>query len=279
MKWLFPVFLLALACCTTEVSERQLLRPVAGGTLSQAHLAQAAPAYAMTRQDIVAPDGARLHAVHLRQPGARTTILYFGGNGYTIGRFGAWTASVFAPLGVDLFIVDHRGYGQSQGVPTIAAMEADALAVFDHVAALPDMEAKRIVLHGHSLGSFIAGHVGARRSTGGVVLESSVTTAEDWVRAATPGAAKAFVKVRIEEQLKGRGNLANMALIDEPLLILVGEKDRTTPPRLSEALFAASPLPPDRKRLTLVAGAGHTDVMTRPQAIAAYRNFFTEPAR
>jgi pimeloyl-ACP methyl ester carboxylesterase len=63
------------------------------------------------------------------------------------------------------------------------------------------------------------------------------------------------------------------------LLILVGEKDRTTPPRLSQALFAASPLPPDRKRLILVAGAGHTDVMTRPLAIAAYRNFLTEPAR
>jgi fermentation-respiration switch protein FrsA (DUF1100 family) len=106
-----------------------------------------------------------------------------------------------------------------------------------------------------------------------------VTTSEDWVRAATPGAAKAFVKVRIEEGLKGRGNLQNMALIDEPLLILVGEKDKTTPPRLSQALFAASPLPSDRKRLTLVAGAGHSDVMTRPQAIAAYRAFLTEPAR
>src|SRR5687768_6155374 len=130
----------ALAACTAEVSERQLLRPVAGGTLSQESLSRAAPAYTMIRRDIVAPDGARLHAVHLRQPGARMTILYFGGNGYTIGRYGAWSASVFAPLGVDLILVDHRGYGQSQGVPTVAAMEADALAVFDHVAALPGMD-------------------------------------------------------------------------------------------------------------------------------------------
>jgi fermentation-respiration switch protein FrsA (DUF1100 family) len=158
-------------------------------------------------------------------------------------------------------------------------MEADALAVFDHVAALPGMDAGRIVVHGHSLGSFMAGHVAAHRPTGGVVLESSVTTAEDWVHAATPGAAKAFVKVRIQDDLKGRGNLRNMALIEEPLLILVGEKDKTTPPRLSQALFAASPMPTDRKRLTLVAGAGHSDAMTRPQAIAAYRNFLTETSR
>jgi hypothetical protein len=274
--------LLALAtpcACTAEVSERQLLRPVAGGTLTQDALAKAAPAYSMERRDIAAPDGARLHIVHLRQPGARTTILYFGGNGYTIGRYGAWSASVFAPLGVDLILVDHRGYGLSQGVPTVTAMEADALAVFDHVAALPDMDAGRIVLHGHSLGSFIAGHVAARRPTGGVVLESSVTTSEDWVRATTPGAARAFVKVRIEEGLKGRGNLHNMALIDEPLLILVGEKDRTTPPRLAQALFAASPLGPDRKVLTVVPGANHVDVMTQPEAIAAYRRFLAGVAR
>ena len=268
-----------LGACTAEVSERQLLRPVAGGTLTQEALARAAPAYSMDRRDIAAPDGARLHIVHLRQPGARTTILYFGGNGYAIGRYGAWSASVFAPLGVDLILVDHRGYGQSQGVPSVAAMEADALAIFDHVAALPGMDPGRIVLHGHSLGSFIAGFAAARRPTGGGVLESSVTTSEDWVRAATPGAAKAFVKVRIEQGLKGRGNLQNMALIDEPLLILVGEKDRTTPPRLSQALFAASTLPPDRKRLTIVPGAGHADAMTRPEAIAAYRVFLTERTR
>jgi fermentation-respiration switch protein FrsA (DUF1100 family) len=265
----------ALAACTAEVSERQLLRPVAGGTLTQEAVSKVAPGYSVTRRDIVAPDGARLHVVHLTQPGARTTILYFGGNGYTIGRFGAWTASVFAPLGVDLLLVDHRGYGQSEGVPSIAAMESDSIAIFDQAVTWPGIDQSRTIIHGQSLGSFIAGYLAAHRPSGGVVLESSVTTAEDWVRAATPGAAKAVVKVRIEEGLKGRGNLQNMALIDEPLLILVGAKDRTTPPRLSQALFAASPLGPDRKALTIVPGGNHVDVMTRPEAIAAYRNFLT----
>ena len=140
------------------------------------------------------------------------------------------------------------------------------------------MDPGRILVHGQSLGSFIADHVAAHRPTGGVVLESSVTTSEDWVRAATPGAAKAFVNVRIEEGLKGRGNLRNMALIDEPLLILVGEKDGTTPPRLSQALFAASPLGPDRKALAIVPGGSHVDVKTRPEAIAAYRLFLARAA-
>ena len=64
-----------------------------------------------------------------------------------------------------------------------------------------------------------------------------------------------------------------MAAIEEPLLILVGSADRTTPPALSERLYAASPLPPARKTLAVIEGANHTDVLTRPAAIAAYRAF------
>jgi len=262
-----------LAGCTAEIRESDFIRPLRDGPLSPQAVAAVAPAYALTEHRIERPDGGRLYAVHLRQPGSRATILYFGGNGYTIGRYGAWTASVFAPVGVDLMIVDHRGYGLSEGRTGIAAMEEDALASFDYLRGLLGGGA-RIVLHGHSLGSFIAGHVAANRPAAGVALESSATTTEQWVAASTPGAFKPFIrKVEIAEQLRGRGNLANMARIDEPLLLLVGAKDRTTPPRLSQGLYAASPLPPARKTLRTIASAGHEDVMTKPETIRAYRVF------
>ena len=271
-----PATLLLLCACTAEISEDYLMRPVAGGTLGEAELTKAAPVYSLTRHSISAPDGARLHAVLLRQPGARATVLYFGGNGYVMSPFGAWTASVFAPLKVDLMLVDHRGYGLSEGRPTAEAMAADGLAVFDYLSGL---KTAPIVLHGQSLGSFTAGHVAAHRSAAGAVLESSATTTEDWVKAGTPGAAKPFVKVKIAENLRGRGNLANMAKIEEPLLLLVGAKDDMTPPKLSQALHDASPLPPTRKTLAVVPGAGHNNVMTRPQAIAAYRAFLDRIGR
>jgi fermentation-respiration switch protein FrsA (DUF1100 family) len=269
----------ATAGCSAQIGEQQLLRPIPGGTLTGEALAAAAPAYSVSRHSIPAADGARLHAVLLRQQGARGTVVYHGGNGYTIGRFGAMTAAFFAPLGVDLMIVDHRGYGLSEGKPTAAALEADALAAFDYLAALPGVDAARIVVHGQSLGSFAAGHVAASRPTAGVVLESSVTTTEDWVKAQTRGAAGAVVKVKIGESLKGRGNLANMPAIDEPLLILVGSADRTTPPHLSQALYSASPLSPDRKTLVVAKGAGHNDVLMTPDATAAYRRFLAQVLR
>lgn len=265
-----------LAGCTAHIGEAQLLRPVRGGALSAEAVEGAAGVYAISEHWIAAPDGVRLSAVLLRQPGARATILYFGGNGFTIERFGAFVAGRFAPLGVDVMIVDHRGYGRSQGRPTQANLEADGVAAFDYLSGALRVPASRIVVHGQSLGSFIAGRVAAERPTGGVVLESSATTTEDWVAANLRGARRLLVRAEIDPALRGRGNLANMPRIEEPLLILVGRDDRTTPPSLSQALYAASPLPAGSKTLAIVAGAGHNNVLLQPAAIDAYRSFLAE---
>jgi fermentation-respiration switch protein FrsA (DUF1100 family) len=272
-RTILALLLIPLAACTTHIGEAQLLRPIAGGALSEEAVEGAAGAYEMSDHWIAAPDGARLSAVLLRQPGARGTILYFGGNGFTIERFGAFVAGIFAPLGVDVMIVDHRGYGRSEGRPTQANLEADGVAAFDYLEGVLHVPASRIVVHGHSLGSFIAGRVAAERPTGGVVLESSATTTEDWIAANLRGARRLVVRAEIDPALRGRGNLANMARIEEPLLLLVGGADRTTPPSLSQALYAASPLPTGRKTLAIVSVAGHNDVLLKPEAIAAYRAF------
>ena len=219
----------------------------------------------MSEHWITAPDGVRLNAVLLRQPGARGTILYFGGNGFTIGRYGGYVAEVFAPLGVDVLIVDHRGYGRSEGAPTQANLEADGVVAFDYLTGTLGVAPSRIVVHGQSLGSFIAGHVAAERPAAGVVLESSATTTEDWVNANLRGVKRAFVRARIDPSLQGRGNLANMARIEEPLLLLVGGADRTTPPILSQRLYAASPLPPERKTLLIAPGANHVNTLRQPE--------------
>lgn len=261
-----------LSACSVSIGEEQLLRSVSGGTLTQEALAAAAPDYRLTRHMIPAADGVKLHAVHLQKPGARSTILYFGGNGYTIGRFGALTAAIFSPLNVNLMIVDHRGYGSSEGAPTAAKVQADGLAAFDHLARLPGVDPSRIVVHGQSLGSFIAGHVGASRNTAGVVLESSITTAEEWVKAR---AGNAPVRIRVANSLKGQGNLRNMTSLTEPLLLLVGSLDKVTPPILTERLYKASSLPGGRKSFVVVEGASHNDVLLKPSAIKAYQEFLS----
>jgi uncharacterized protein len=265
--WLAVALLLVASGCTARIDESSLIHPVKAGALDPASLTGTAARYTAEQHWIERPNAVRLHAVLLRQPGATATILYFGGNGYAIGRHGAWTASVFAPLGADVMIVDHRGYGLSTGTPTIAAGEADGLAAFDYLARV---RGGPILVHGHSLGSFIAGHVAAQRDTAAAILESSATTTEEWVASRTGGVTGNVIKVRIDDALKGRGNAQNVSRIEEALLILVGGKDKTTPPILSQRLYEASRLPADRKTLVLVPEAGHSNVMEGRVAHAAY---------
>jgi uncharacterized protein len=265
--WVSALLAVAPPAGAAQLTEEVLLRPVPGGTVTQEAVSAVAPAYRVTDHTIVAADGTRLHAVLLRQPNARGVVLYFGGNGYTIGRFGAPVAAVFAPLGVDLMIVDHRGYGMSEGRPTVAALESDSLAAFDYLAALPGVDRARIIVHGQSLGSFTAGHIAARRPTAGVVLESTITSAEQWAAMMMGEGAT------IADALRGRGNLRYMRRIEEPLLLLVGADDRVTPASFSQTLFDASLLPAGRKMLAVVPGAGHNDALARPDALAAYQRF------
>ena len=267
---------LGLAACTVVVDERSLIHPVRAGALAPASLTGPAAAYTAEQLWIDRPDGARLHAVLLRQPGARATVLYFGGNGFTIGQHGAWTANMFARLGVNLMIVDHRGYGLSSGTAALRTGEGDGIAAYDRLAALTRGP---IVVHGHSLGSFVAGHVAANRDTAAAVIESSATTTEDWVAASAGGVARALVKVKIADELKGRGNLANVARIDEPLLVIVGGKDKTTPPALSRKLYDASPLAPGRKQLVVVPEAGHDNVMLARIVHQAYARLIASLTR
>jgi alpha-beta hydrolase superfamily lysophospholipase len=274
MKALLAAALFLLtAGCTARIDERSLVHSVKAGALDPAALAKAAPRFTAEQHWIERPDGVRLHAVMLRQPGAKATILYFGGNGYAIGHYGAWTANTFMPLGANVMIVDHRGYGLSTGAASITTGEEDALAAHDYLRQLTPQP---ILVHGHSMGSFMAGHVAAHRDTAAAILESSATTTEEWVASRTGGITGKLVRVRIDPALKGRGNAANVTRIAEPLLIVVGGKDRTTPPVLSQRLYEASPLPTGRKQLVVVPQANHNNVMIAKTVHAAYARLLAE---
>lgn len=265
---------LASGCYTVRLTESGIYVPQTAPALTAEALAERASGYTLEPQTIIARDDARLTGVLLRRPGADRTVLYFGGNMFTVGKNGPGLASRLAPLGVNLMMVDYRGYGASAAAqPGASLLMSDALAVFDHLAAAPGVEASKVVVHGQSLGSFMAGHVAAQRPTAGVVLESSATTAEAFARANIPGFARPFVRLDIAESLRGQGNLQQMTRLAEPLLLLVGSEDEVTPASFSRELFQASTLPAGRRRLSVVPGAGHNDVLAHPAAVRAYGDF------
>src|SRR5690606_18589089 len=139
-----------------------------------------------------------------------------------------------------------------------------------------------LIVHGQSLGSLMAGHVAAGRTLDGLVLESSITTTDDWIghaRAQRPLWQRALVRrVNVDTALSGLGNLLVAHALDEPVLFVVGELDTLTPPAFSRRLFDAAPGPADRKTLLVVRGAGHNDAALSPAFREAMRAFVARAA-
>jgi 3-oxoadipate enol-lactonase len=72
--------------------------------------------------------------------------------------------------------------------------------------------------------------------------------------------------VAVQETIRDRvDSRATLATVDVPVLVLVGEEDRLTPPADSEAMVAALP----DARFSRIAGAGHLAPLERPDEVAA----------
>ncbi len=260
--------LLALSGCVTyTVGPGHVLHPkrdrAAGLVLDPAEVRAAVPGTTAEPWSVARPDGAVLRGAWVRHdgvPAGRPTVLYFGGNGFRISSLGMKKLVPLLRLGLDVVMLDHRGYGQSGGAASVDSLKADALAVFDAVAS--EAGAGRVVAHGHSLGSFLASHVGAERQAGAVVLENSATTTGDYVRSrySLYPILRPFVRFRIDDALAGEGSLGPVGEITEPLLIVAGAGDARIPAWMSRRLYDASPLAPGRKRLEVFEGAGHNRV-------------------
>jgi alpha-beta hydrolase superfamily lysophospholipase len=258
--------------CVAHIGSAGLVRPMPDVALDLAVAHERLPDYGIAERPITMADGSRRYAVLFVHPRARATVLYFGGNGYRIGRFGTGTVEQFAKVPVNVVLVDHRGYGQSGGEAGIAGMLEDAPLVYDAVRAWPETAGLPLIVHGQSMGSFMAGAVARARTLDGLVLEGSVTTGREW----GDYIADRYWLVRradVEADLADQGNLPVMAGLDEPVLVLVGERDEATPPFFSQRLYDAAQVPDARKHLAIVPGRGHNDVLLDPSFPGLYAGF------
>ena len=92
--------------------------------------------------------------VHLRRypsPDARFSLLYFHGNGEIVSDYDS-LASHFNALGSELTVCDYRGYGRSEGTPTLRNGLEDAKVIYRHLRGNSKLKPKVCVM-GRSLGS------------------------------------------------------------------------------------------------------------------------------
>ena len=200
--------------------------------------------------------GARFH---LATDKSSPAILFFHGNGEIVADYDE-LAPYYTNLGLHFLVVDYRGYGTSNGSPSVAAMLSDSYTLFDFVRQWlksNNFDGPLIVM-GRSLGSVSALEMASSRKTeiDGLIIESGLAYTLPLIRLLGIAPEKLGLS---EEQ--GFGNLQKISSYQGPTLILHAEFDHIIPFSDGRALFDASTSP--RKTLVMIPGANHNDIMFR----------------
>jgi uncharacterized protein len=194
-------------------------------------------------------DGKTLHGWFFAGEDEHPVLLHLHGNAGNISHR-LDLIKRLARRKLQVFIVDYRGFGKSEGRPSEKGVYLDGLAAYDHLVKEEGIAPENIVLHGHSLGAAVAVEVALRRSVKSVVLESAFTSTRDM--------AKSMPLFFVISPLlpANYNNLEKVSRLNVPVLVVHGDQDEIVPFSMGERLFAAAAQP---KYFLPLTGAGHND--------------------
>ncbi len=120
-------------------------------------------------------DGTVLHGWFFKLPAARRTFLVSEGRGGSLyNRSGM--ARMLLRCGGSVFLYNYRGYGNSEGSPTLDGVCEDGLAAYDYLIQKENTEAEEIIAYGESFGTGVTGQLIMHRKVGGVILQSGFSS-------------------------------------------------------------------------------------------------------
>jgi pimeloyl-ACP methyl ester carboxylesterase len=186
-------------------------------------------------------------------------LLFFHGNGEIAADYDE-AGAIYNQLGISLLAIDYRGYGRSQGNPSVVSLLPDALAVCDQTLEWLRERQRTgpFLVMGRSLGSAPAIEVAYRRKDKIAALILDSAFAHSLPLLDLIGIPVEALGLREED---GFRNYEKIVFISKPTLLIAGQRDELIPPTESETLLQNSGA--HRKELVLVPGAGHNDLFDR----------------
>ena len=216
MRRLLPVALLLIAA-PAQAQIHGRIYPIPKVDLATAHLPPGASLITVTTRDNLVLKGVAIPA----KPG-RPTLLVFHGNGSTADDTVEWFAPILAQ-GYGIVAAEYREYGGNPGRADETGLAADADAFYAEARTRAGTAPVYVV--GHSLGSGVAFGLAMRQKLDLLVTIGAFTR----LRAMAPRLVRALVKDRYD-------NLADVASLDEPYVLIHGLADDVVSPYEGKAL-------------------------------------------
>ena len=211
-------------------------------------------------------DDIELNGWFIPAEGARKTLLFFHGNGGNISHR-LDSLNILHGLGLSVFIIDYRGYGQSQGTTSEQGTYRDAEAAWQFLTETRGITDKDIIIFGRSMGAAIATWLASQHTPNMLILESSFTSVVDMAKHYYP-----YLPTQLLTRIK-YASIDRIENIQCPVLISHSQTDEIVPFEFGRALFEKAQTP----KVFMELKGGHNDgfIVTGHAYIQGLDNFIS----
>ncbi|XP_069109983.1 protein ABHD13-like isoform X1 [Argopecten irradians] len=188
-------------------------------------------------------DNVRINVVLIKHTHANApTVVYFHGNAGNIGHRLINSHGFFTSCGVNVLLVEYRGYGKSEGSPSETGLYRDAEAAINFLLGRNDINRDKIVVFGRSLGGAVAVWLASQpfyaQHIAALVIENTFTS--------LPDIGRTIFKIKLmdlvpELLFKHKyPSIERIKKISLPTLFISGQADDLIPPKMMTKLHQMS---------------------------------------
>jgi hypothetical protein len=195
-------------------------------------------------------DGTKINGWFVPDTDSRSVLLWFHGNAGNLSHRVDLLRLLHHELKTNIFMVDFREYGRSEGVVSEEGTQQDALAAYDYLLTRSDIDSEKIIVFGQSLGAAVAVELATSRDLQGLILEAPFTSIREMARVVFPWLPIGrFLSTKYD-------SISKIKQIRVPFLVMHGDQDEVIPFSQGQQLYEAGNEP---KTFYPISGAGHNN--------------------
>ena len=180
-------------------------------------------------QVFIAVDSIQLSGIFLKPiTKPKTTILFLHGNGGNVSTY-LYMVKPLINAGFQVFMIDFRGYGNSNGTPAHVNIARDGQLVFDYLLQREDVNRTKIIIYGASIGSQEAVHLTKNNQTkiAALVLDGAMSSFTDIAAAQASVALQATIRLNLISPYSAKEDIKSIKNI--PKLFIHSQQDKEVP--------------------------------------------------
>lgn len=192
------------------------------------------------------------------------TVIIAPGSGLSYSAYKGLAAE-YLIRGIDVMMIDFRGYGKSKGSPTSHKTKLDLEAAYQYVVKEHNVKNEDLLVHGHCLGGGPAADLAARKKGVNLILDRSFADYREVARERIPILRRIIEKIM--PAIVNYNNVKNLQKVQGHIAIAYAKNDNVIPFSQTEKQIANLP-PTDKHKAVIHSKGEHTGLWsseTTPQ--------------